>query len=156
MPVEADYQIADDLFKQGKAAMTINGDWTLGSYSELDFEIGVCPIPMMVGGENPKPYVAGNFFMVSKAVADDEALQGAVIDFIKYATSTDVQLAQLETLKRLPSNVEALSAPSITEDPLLGGLGRSGSERHPAADQPGDALRVRRHERRCPRQRCQR
>ena len=121
MPVEADYQIADDLFKQGKAAMTINGDWTLGSYSELDFEIGVCPIPPMVGGENPKPYVAGNFFMVSKAVADDEALQGAVIDFIKYATSTDVQLAQLETLKRLPSNVEALSAPSITEDPLLAG-----------------------------------
>lgn len=121
LPVEADYQIADDLFKQGKAAMTINGDWTLGSYAALDFEIGVCPIPMITGYEFPKPYVAGNFFMVSAKVAADAALQAAVIDFIKFATSTENQLLQLETLKRLPSNVEALGDPSITEDPLLAG-----------------------------------
>jgi arabinogalactan oligomer/maltooligosaccharide transport system substrate-binding protein len=121
MPVEADYQIADDLFKSGSAAMTINGDWTLGSYAELDFPVGVCPIPAIVGFEDPKPYVAGNFFMISKAVADDPALQEAVVDFIKYATSTDVQIEQLATLKRLPSNLEALGDPSITEDPLLAG-----------------------------------
>jgi arabinogalactan oligomer/maltooligosaccharide transport system substrate-binding protein len=121
MPVEADYQIADDLFKSGNAAMTINGDWTLGSYAELPFEIGVCPIPDIVGFESPKPYVAGNFFMISKAVADDPALQAAVVDFIDYATSTDVQLEQLATLKRLPSNLEALADPSVTDDPLLAG-----------------------------------
>ena len=121
MPGEADYQIADDLFKSGNAAMTINGDWTLGNYADLEFEIGVCPIPPMVGGENPKPYVAGNFFMVSKAVADDQALQDAVIDFVQFATSTENQLTQLETLKRLPSKLDALSDPSIAEDPLLAG-----------------------------------
>ncbi len=121
MPVEADYQIADDLFKSGNAAMTINGDWTLGSYAELDFPVGVCPIPMIVGYENPKPYVAGNFFMISKAVADDPALQEKVIDFVKFATSTENQVLQLQTLKRLPSNLEALADPSITEDPLLAG-----------------------------------
>ncbi len=121
MPVEADYQIADDLFKSGSAAMTINGDWTLGSYAELTFPVGVCPIPMIVGHENPKPYVAGNFFMISKAVADDQVLQDAVIDFVKFATSKDIQVTQLQTLKRLPSNLEALADPSITEDPLLAG-----------------------------------
>jgi len=121
MPVEADYQIADDLFKQGKAAFTINGDWTLGDYSTLDFEIGVCPIPTMVGGENPKPYVAGNFFMVSNSVAEDEALQSAVIDFVTFSTSTEKQLEQLAALKRLPSDLEALNDPSLGEDPLLAG-----------------------------------
>jgi maltose-binding protein MalE len=65
--------------------------------------------------------VAGNFFMISKAVADDPALQAAVVDFIDYATSTDVQLEQLATLKRLPSNLEALADPSVTDDPLLAG-----------------------------------
>lgn len=121
MPVEADYQIADDLFKSGSAAFTINGDWTLGSYAALDFPIGVCPLPLMVGGEDPKPYVAGNFFMVSNAVADDEALQAAVIDFITWATNTENQLVQLNTLKRIPSNLEAITDPSLAEDPLLAG-----------------------------------
>ncbi len=120
MPAEADYKIADDLFKQGKAAMTINGDWTLGSYADLfGDKLGLCPLPPMTGGEDPKPYVGGNFFMVSKSVADDEALQATVIDFIDYVTSPEVQLEQLATLKRLPSNVEALNDPSLSEDPFL-------------------------------------
>jgi len=120
MPAEADYQIADDLFKQGKAAMTINGDWTLGSYLDLfGDKLGLCPLPPMTGGEDPKPYIGGNFFMVSKSVGDDEALQTAVIDFIDYVISPEVQLEQLATLKRLPSNVEALNDPSLSEDPYL-------------------------------------
>ena len=45
MPVEADYQIADDLFKSGNAAMTINGDWTLGNYADLEFEDRRVPHP---------------------------------------------------------------------------------------------------------------
>jgi arabinogalactan oligomer/maltooligosaccharide transport system substrate-binding protein len=121
MPVEADYQIADDLFKQGKAAMTINGDWTLGSYSELDFEVGVCPIPPFVGGGPARPYTAGNFFMISDSVAEDDALQAAVLDFVAFATNEENQLIQLADLKRLPSNAVALTDPSIVDDPLLAG-----------------------------------
>jgi arabinogalactan oligomer/maltooligosaccharide transport system substrate-binding protein len=122
MPVEADYQIADDLFKQGKAGMTINGDWTLGTYIDLfGDKLGLCPLPPMTNGEDPKPYIGGNFFMVSSAVADDPATQAAVIDFITWATNTENQLAQLETLRRLPSNVTALNDPSLTEDPFLAG-----------------------------------
>jgi arabinogalactan oligomer/maltooligosaccharide transport system substrate-binding protein len=120
MPVEADYQIADDLFKQGKAGMTINGDWTLGSYIDVfGDKLGLCPLPPMTGGEDPKPYIGGNFFMVSSSVADDAALQSAVLDFIAFATDTENQLAQLENLKRLPSTVEALNDPSIADDPYI-------------------------------------
>ena len=54
-------------------------------------------------------------------MADDQALQDAVIDFVQFATSTENQLTQLETLKRLPSKLDALSDPSIAEDPLLAG-----------------------------------
>ncbi|GFP33110.1 arabinogalactan oligomer / maltooligosaccharide transport system substrate-binding protein, partial [Candidatus Hakubella thermalkaliphila] len=32
IPPESDYDAADTLFKEGKAAMIINGDWALGSY----------------------------------------------------------------------------------------------------------------------------
>ena len=97
MPVEADYKVADDLFKSGKAAMIINGDWTLGSYAEL-FGRRAQRLPDPADRRRrglPKPYAAGTFFMVSKAVADDPALQAAVIDFVKFATGKDNQVEQL-------------------------------------------------------------
>ncbi|MDY7039482.1 MAG: extracellular solute-binding protein, partial [Chloroflexota bacterium] len=34
IPPESDYDGADTLFKEGKAAMIINGDWSLGGYKE--------------------------------------------------------------------------------------------------------------------------
>ncbi len=32
MPAEADYNVADGLFKDGKAAMIVNGDWAMADY----------------------------------------------------------------------------------------------------------------------------
>ena len=43
LPAESDYDGADALFKEGKAAMIINGDWSLGGYTEtLGDKMGVC------------------------------------------------------------------------------------------------------------------
>ena len=39
VPPGCDYDTADVLFKEGKAAMLINGDWSLGSYAAI--EIGL-------------------------------------------------------------------------------------------------------------------
>ena len=52
-PSEADYNVADGLFKEGKAAYIINGDWTLGAYAAapdaeapgLGDNLGVGPLP---------------------------------------------------------------------------------------------------------------
>ena len=38
-PAEADYNVADGQFKEGKAAYIINGDWTLGAYAALRMPI---------------------------------------------------------------------------------------------------------------------
>jgi arabinogalactan oligomer/maltooligosaccharide transport system substrate-binding protein len=46
MPAEADYNGADTLFKEGKAGMLINGDWSLGDYkTALGDKLGVDPHP---------------------------------------------------------------------------------------------------------------
>lgn len=122
MPSEADYNVADGLFKDGTAAMIINGDWTLAAYAEaLGDNLGVGPLPMMTGGENPAPYVAGTFLMASKAVGDDADLKFVVSDFMKYASSKDEQVNMVETLKRLPGNAEAIADPIVTGDELLAG-----------------------------------
>jgi arabinogalactan oligomer/maltooligosaccharide transport system substrate-binding protein len=123
-PAEADYNVADGLFKDGKAAYIINGDWTLGAYSAADAlgdKLGVAPLPKITGHEDPKPYIAGAFLMASKAVGDDPDTKTVVSDFMKFATSKEQQINIVKTLKRLPGNAEAIADPIVTGDPLLGG-----------------------------------
>jgi len=123
-PAEDTYDTADALFKEGKAAYIINGDWTLGAYSAADVlgdKLGVGPLPMITGHEDPHPYIAGAFLMASKAVGDDPDLKTVVSDFLKFATATEQQIGIVETLKRLPGNAEAIADPIVTDDPLLAG-----------------------------------
>lgn len=122
MPAEADYNVADGLFKDGNAASIINGDWTLGAYAEaLGDKLGVGPLPKLTGYDYPKPYIAGTFLMAAKAVGDDADLKFIVSDFMKFASNEENQIKMVETLKRLPGNAAAIEAPIVTSDPLLAG-----------------------------------
>lgn len=124
-PPEADYNGADGLFKAGKAAFIINGDWSLADYSKDAVvggaNLGVGALPMITGADYPKPYTAGSFFMASKKVADDPAKQAVILDFIKWVTSKDEQVDLVKVLQRLPANAEALADPVVTGNPLLAG-----------------------------------
>lgn len=126
-PPEADYNGADGLFKAGKAAFIINGDWSLADYAKDPptglgtANLGVAPLPKITGADWPKPYTAGAFFMVSKKVASDSAKQAAVIDFIKWATAKEQQVGMVTALQRLPANAAALADPVVTGNPLLAG-----------------------------------
>jgi arabinogalactan oligomer/maltooligosaccharide transport system permease protein len=48
VPGEADYNIADALFKDGKSAMIVNGDWSWAGYRKAGIDIGVAPLPKIV------------------------------------------------------------------------------------------------------------
>ena len=145
MPAEADYNVADGMFKNGApgatapdaaaslapsatppptgvAAMIINGDWTLGEYARLfGDQLNVCPIPQITGADWPKPYAAGSFYMIGKAVGDDAAKLAAVTDFVSWSTDKDNQVAMVEQLRRLPANNEAIADPIVVNDPFLAG-----------------------------------
>jgi arabinogalactan oligomer / maltooligosaccharide transport system substrate-binding protein len=122
MPSEADYNVADGLFKDGKAASIINGDWTLGAYAEaLGDKLGVGPLPKLTGYDYPKPYIAGTFLMASKPVGDNPDLKTIVSDFMTFATNTENQIDMVATLKRLPGNAKAIADVIVTNDPLLAG-----------------------------------
>lgn len=121
IPQESDYDTADTLFKEGKAAMIINGDWSLGAYSEaLGDKLGVARIPQVSAtGEWPKPYTAGTYFMIPSGV--EGAKLDAVKAFINFVTSKDIQLRQVKELKRLPALQTALDDSSVTADPIVKG-----------------------------------
>lgn len=121
VPQECDYACADTLMKDGKAAMIINGDWSLGDYTTaLGENMGVAPVPPINGG-NYTQMTAGKYFMVSIAAVDDPAKKEAVQKFITYMTSPEVQKMWLDQFKRLPSNTEVAKDPSIASDAILAG-----------------------------------
>lgn len=121
MPAESNYDIMDAAFKEGSAAMIINGDWSLGGYKEaLGENLGVAPIPQVSAtGTYPAPYTSGTFFMIPKEL--EGAKLAAVVDFVNFATNYDNQVDMVTKLTRLPALTEALGAEVITGDPILSG-----------------------------------
>jgi arabinogalactan oligomer/maltooligosaccharide transport system substrate-binding protein len=121
VPPESDYDGADTLFKEGKAAMIINGDWSLGAYKDtFGDKLGVARIPKVSStGEWPHPYTSGVYFMLP------DGLEGAKLDavkgFINFVTDDANQVQMIAELNRLPALKAALSDPLITEDPILKG-----------------------------------
>lgn len=143
-PPDADYGVADELFRDGNAAYSINGDWTLGAYAAapdgedpgLGDDLGVAPLPTLVGGADPKPFIAGSFLMASKAVADHPDVNAYVADFLDDATNTDNQVRLVEALQRLPANAEALEDPVVTGDALLAGAAEASRNGVPQPTNP--------------------
>ena len=122
IPPESDYDGADTLFKEGKAAMIINGDWSLGAYKDaLGDKLGVARIPEVVGGEWPHPYTSGVYFMLPVSLEEDEAKMEAVVDFIEFVTGANNQALMVAKLNRLPALKAALDDPLIANDPILKG-----------------------------------
>ena len=141
VPSEVSYAIMDGMFKNGApsagaapaslapsqtppptgiAASVMNGDWTLGAYNDLyGDKLNVCPLPQVTGADWIKPYLAGEYLMFSKDLANDGAKQAAVVDFAKFITEKANQLDMVSTLKRLPGTTEAFNDPAVTGDPLL-------------------------------------
>ncbi len=120
-PTECDYNGADTLFKDGKAAMTVNGDWAIGEYQKiLGDSLGVAPLPKISETGNwPAPYTAGTYFMIPKDL--DSAKEKAVKDFVQYVTSREKQKEMLTEFSRLPGLLEAMDDPAIKNDPILKG-----------------------------------
>ncbi len=120
MPIDADYDVANALFLDGSAAMIINGDWELGNYSgAFGDSLGIAPIPEVVGGDWPAPWLSGKYLMLPSATADDAEQAAVVADFMEFLNNTENQVAMAETLSRIPGNAAAIADPVVADDPVL-------------------------------------
>jgi arabinogalactan oligomer/maltooligosaccharide transport system substrate-binding protein len=123
LPMESDYNGADTLFKEGKAAMIINGDWSLGGYKDAFGDtLGVARIPQVSATDEwPHPYTSGVYLMFPVSLQEDEAKLEAVKDFARFVTSANNQALMIAKLNRLPALEAALDDPLIANDLILKG-----------------------------------
>ena len=118
LPPEADYNLADGLFREGKAAMLISGHWALADYQEMeDLEWGVAPLPTVTEtGLAPSPLVMGQYFVIRSDVSGQEL--ETVKSLVEHMTSSQRQLEWMRQFDTLPTNKEALDDESVYRDPL--------------------------------------
>ncbi|WP_425400757.1 extracellular solute-binding protein [Aeoliella sp.] len=119
LPKSADYNAADELFKAGKAAMIINGDWSWNGYLETEgIDAAVAPLPIVSSTGKPMaPMVAPKGYSISVA-ARDERLQLAK-QLVKFLTSEQTQERFLTEQKILPSRLALRDSPEVRDDPTL-------------------------------------
>jgi arabinogalactan oligomer/maltooligosaccharide transport system substrate-binding protein len=118
LPPEADYDLADGLFREGKAALLVNGHWALAGYREMeDLEWGVAPLPTVTEtGLAPSPLVAGQYFVIGSDVSGQKL--EAVRLLVEYIASSQRQLEWMRQFDTLPTNKAVLNDESIRSDPL--------------------------------------
>lgn len=119
VPQDCDYSCAETLFVDGKAAMTINGDWAVQKFSQtLKQDLIIAPLPKLAQtGKYMAPMVSGKYLFLNAK------LKGEKLDAAKkladYLTSRPVQEQLVKATGRLPALKELDGSAVIAADPLL-------------------------------------
>ncbi len=122
VPPGCDYNTMDTLFKEGKAAFCVNGDWSLSGYTEAGVNYGTAAMPMIKEtGKYPSPMTSGKYWVISNQVEKGTAKFDAVKKLVTFMTGEATQQVWLEKNKQLPSNKIVANSAAIESDPILQG-----------------------------------
>ncbi len=103
-------------FKAGRAAMTIDGTFRLGSFGEIkDFEWGVTELPANADGT--KSNYASYFANAIGAKTEGEELE-ASIKFLQYISSPEAMAIWLDVVGELPARRSAALTEENLNDPI--------------------------------------
>jgi arabinogalactan oligomer/maltooligosaccharide transport system permease protein len=119
IPENCDYELADSLFKNGEAAMIMNGDWSWGDYLANErIDAAIAPLPVVTSTGIPMgPMVATKGYSLSVNAAQPQL--DAAMELVRYMTSHDVQRRFMAELKTLPSRRALLQDPLLQQDATL-------------------------------------
>ena len=120
IPTECDYDIADVLFKEKKAAMMINGDWSWASYGKAGINYGLAMLPLNTEtGLFCKPMVAPKGYSINKNVNDAKLEKVKLL--LKYLMSPENQLETALEVKTFPTQKCLYDNPRLLNDEILSG-----------------------------------
>jgi maltose-binding protein MalE len=118
IPAEADYNIADALFKDGKAAMIINGDWSWSGYRKAGIDIGVAPLPKITEtGLWCAPMVSPKGYSINANVTVEKL--PLVAEFMRFIMAPENQLQTATALETMPTWKALYDDPAVRNDEIL-------------------------------------
>ena len=117
IPKECDYEIANAMFKTGRAAMIINGDWSWSDYNGI-IDFGIARLPQVSEtGKWPSPLVSAKGYSINVNTKGKKLAE--TLSLLQHLTSSDVQLYFTKRLNTQPSSLVALQHASVKENILL-------------------------------------
>ncbi|HEY1771281.1 MAG TPA: extracellular solute-binding protein [Chthoniobacterales bacterium] len=117
IPKEGDYEIADMLFKEARAAIIINGPWSWAGYG-VPTKSMIAPLPFnSETGDWCEPMISAKGYSVSANVPATKL--AAVRDVVDYLTSAEVQEKMALQLATTPVDRSVIASPAIRNNPAL-------------------------------------
>jgi len=103
IPGNCDYELADSLFKTGRAAMIINGDWSWTDYlSNPEIEAAVTVLPVVSSTGLPmRPMIMPKGYSLNANASS--AASADAMQFVKFMTSPAVQERVVRDLRMIPT-----------------------------------------------------
>ena len=118
IPLECDYEVANALFKDGLAAMIINGPWSWGTYIDNGLDIGLARIPLIEETELwPSPAVQPMGYSVNSNLKGEKL--AVTLALLRRLTTREMQLRYTRISGALPSRIDAFESPEVQDNPLV-------------------------------------
>ena len=119
VPKETDYEIAETMFLEKRAAMIINGPWAWGRYVDRlgpAFALDLLPRNETTGIA-AAPLITTKGYYVNRSVTGEKL--EAVRTFLLFILAPESQVIFSERLKTIPSQIAAQEDPRVVSDPFI-------------------------------------
>ena len=117
IPQDCDYELADTLFKEGRAAMIVNGPWSWAAYRSAGIDLELVSFPEIPGAGWPAPMVSYRGYSIS-VNCKGSRLERAK-ELVEWLSGPEVQRAYAEGIGSLPSLLELQEADFVRDDEIL-------------------------------------
>ncbi len=118
IPNEADYNVADILFKDGNAGMIINGDWSWAGYQKAGLDIGVAPLPRITAtGLWCGTMVSPKGFSLNANISEEK--KKWALELIRYLMAPENQRESTKELYTVPTHRAVQELPFVRENSIL-------------------------------------
>jgi maltose-binding protein MalE len=135
-PKEANSDVANGLFKEGKAAMTICGPWLFPQLDEAKVNYGLANIPKLDDAGWPAPYSGAKVLILNPNLAKDSKRAAAVKKFVAYINSPENQLKYAKMVSEIPTHKKALTNAYVKNDPKVKALSEQMKKSVPMPGRP--------------------
>jgi maltose-binding protein MalE len=118
IPNEADYNVADILFKDGNAGMIINGDWSWAGYLNAGLDIGVAPLPRITSTNLwCAPMVSPKGFSLNVNISAGK--KAWALELIRFLMSEENQMESTRELFTMPTHKQVQVSEFVLQNDIV-------------------------------------